>query len=121
MFITDDNRETIKKMSCVYNSFEKDNPELQIIETLKNPGDVFEYSEAKNSGTGTSVYNNVVNTGNYYVKAYNKSNNTTNLYKLKTNESEKLDLFLLNEYDDDLNRLETSKELNTTLEYNTRY
>ena len=97
-FVTKKNESTVLKMSKVYNSFLNDKPDYHIIDTLQVKDD------------------------HYIVKVYNSKTNVTEIYKLLDNRSVKIGVpFLLNEYDNDLNTLEESKDLNTFINFNLRY
>ena len=92
------NEDTLRKMSCVYNGFVKRHPELEIIDTIK------------------------VDSDKYYVKTYHRKNNVSGLYEITGEDDKSIGVpFLLNEYDDNLNKLENSKELSSIKEYVSRY
>ena len=99
LFVTEKNKKKIQTMSCIYNTFTKKHPNLQIIETI-----------------------NVSDDHKYNIKAYDKEKNTVSIYELSTNSEKLIGVpFLLNEYDTDLNKLEKSKELVSIKEYIRRY
>lgn len=97
-FITNDNIQSIKKLSKVYANFHKTYPTVTIIQTLKVENDV------------------------YTILTYEKSTNITRIFQLKGNVIKFIKTpFLLNEFDNTLNTLERSKELTTFVRFNKSY